>query len=108
MTGMLDATLVGFALAASAVYAAAALGPRAWRARLLTALAAWCARAPAGSRRRRMADRLAASAAKSLAACGGCGDCSAGTGSGAAASEARKKSADVVEFPVEKIGKRGG
>ena len=106
MTGMLDATLVGFALAASAVYAAAALGPRAWRARLLTGLAAWCARAPAGSRRRLMADRLAASAAKSLAACGGCGDC--GTGSGAAASEARKKSADVVEFPVEKIGKRGG
>lgn len=107
MNGVLDATLVGLALAASAAYVVAVLGPRAWRARLLAALASWCARAPAGSRRRRAAERIAAAAAKSQAACGGCGDCGASAGSRSAASNTRKKPADVVEFPVERIGRRG-
>ena len=76
MHGILDSSLVGVALLASAAYAVLAFGPRSLRRRLLAALSRVMARAPAFPGRRRTAQWLAAaSAGKSQGACGGCDDC---------------------------------
>jgi hypothetical protein len=100
MNSILDNSLVGLALLASAVYAVAALGPRSLRRRILGVLGRAAARAPAFLGLGRMAQRLAAaSAAKAQGACGGCDNC----GSEPAAPQPPKAE---VRVPVARIGRR--
>jgi len=76
MNSILDDSLVGLALLASAGYAVASLGPRSLRRRILGVLSRAAARAPAFLGLGRAAQRLAAaSAAKAPGACGGCDSC---------------------------------
>jgi len=96
MSGIFDALLVASALAASALYAGLALGPKGWRRRLKSGLAARAARAPEASARRWFWSKLAG-APSGGGACGGCEDC----GSGAAAAPDGE-----VGVPVERIGRR--
>jgi hypothetical protein len=101
MHGILDSSLVGVTLLASAAYAVLALGPRSLRRRLLAALSRVLARAPALPGMRRTAQWLeAASAGKSQGACGGCDDC------GSEKAPAAKTPAAEVRVPVGKIGRR--
>ena len=101
MHGMLDNSLVGVALLASAAYAVLALGPRSLRRRLLAAWSRVMSRAPVLPGMRRAARWLdAASTGKSPGACGGCDDC------GSEAAPAGKTPAAEVRVPVGKIGRR--
>jgi hypothetical protein len=76
MNGVLDNSLVGLALLASAAYAVAKLGPRSLRQRMLAGLSRLIARAPPAFGLRRISERLgAASAGKGQGACGGCDNC---------------------------------
>ncbi len=101
MHGILDRTLVGIALLASAAYAVLALGPRSVRRSVLAALGRALARAPALPGMRRSAQWLqAASAGKSQGACGGCDDC------GSEKSSADQPSAAEVRVPLKNIGRR--
>jgi hypothetical protein len=77
MNSILDNSLVGLALLVSAGYAAASLGPRSMRRRILGVLGRAAAQAPAFLGLGRMAQRLAAaSMTKAQGACGGCDSCS--------------------------------
>ena len=106
MNSMIDNALVGLALIASAAYAAASLGPRSLRRRVLSALGAAMGRAPAFLGLKRTAARLAdASAAKAPAgACGGCDNCGSET-IGAPNATAAAPAVEVT-VPMAKIGRR--
>jgi hypothetical protein len=101
MNSVIDNSLVGLALLASAGYALSSLGPRSLRRRLLAALSRAAARAPASFGLRRTARWLSvASAGKARGACGGCDDC------GAEKVPAKKPAAAEITVPVGKIGRR--
>jgi hypothetical protein len=86
MSNLLDLLLVGAALLASILYAIVALGPRTWRRRIGSALAA-CG--------------LARVAPKDSGACGGCDNC--------AAPDAKESTAGAeTHIPLEDIGRRNG
>jgi hypothetical protein len=104
MNTLLDNSLVGLALLASLGYAAASLGPRALRNRLLAALSRLLARAPAYLALGRVARKLsAASSAASSAAAGACGGCD---NCGAEQAAAPQSAAAEVNVPVANIGRR--
>ena len=94
MNHRLDQGLIALALAASVLYAAATLGPKAWRLALWRALGALLARAPGALRSERLERRVAAAASRASAACGGCG---AGCGGESPSGEHR--------VPVARIGR---
>jgi hypothetical protein len=107
MNRILDDTLVGLALVASAGYALAALGPKGLRARLYRGLAGLAQRAPALLRLSAVARRLDAKAAGSTsAACGGCESCGSEEpiANQPNASDPRPSE---VRVPVAKVGRRG-
>jgi hypothetical protein len=100
MNGILDDSLVGLALLASAGYAVAAVGPRGLRRRILGAFGRAAARAPAFLGLGRMAQRLAAaSMSKAQGACGGCDSC------GSEPTASQPPSAEV-RVPVGQISRR--
>ncbi len=114
MNGLLDGILVGSALLASAVYALTALGPRAWRARGLAALAQGTSRLPGFLGGGAFAQRLratAAAAAAARSACGGCANCATETDSKPGAPAASpavspgKAPAGEVRIAVNQIGR---
>jgi hypothetical protein len=95
LNGVLDNSLVGLALLASAGYAVVKLGPRSLRQRMLAALSRLIARVPPAFGLRRISERLrAASAGKTQGACGGCDTCGS----------AQNLSQSEVRVPVAKIG----
>jgi hypothetical protein len=101
MNRVLDNSLVGLALLASAGYAVSSLGPKGLRRRMWGLLARLAAHAPPFLRLGRMARRLdEAAAGYSSSACGGCGTCES------AAPDADKPAASEFRVPVAKIGKR--
>jgi hypothetical protein len=105
MNSVLDNSLVGLLLLASAGYAVMKLGPRSLRARMLAGLSRVIARAPPGFGLRRISERLgAASAGKSQGACGGCDTC--GSEPASAQSAAPNSPAAEVRVWVSKIGWR--
>jgi hypothetical protein len=102
MNSILDDSLVGLALLASAGYALASLGPRSLRRRILGVLGRAAGRAPAFFCLGRIAQRLAAaSAAKAQGACGGCDNC------GSEATPAPQAPKAEVRVPVAQIRRRG-
>ena len=102
MNSILDNSLVGLALLASAGYAVSSLGPGALRRRMSGGLAALMSRAPAFLRLGRIARRFAAAAtSEAHGACGGCGSC------GSEESPKTQAPAADVRIPVSKIGRRG-
>jgi hypothetical protein len=104
MNSLLDNSLVGLALLASAGYAVASLGPKSVRRRLLSAIARATARAPRFLGLRTMSQRLEASAGKAQKACGGCDSC--GSDQSPAAKATQNSPAVEVSVPVAKIGRR--
>jgi hypothetical protein len=101
MNSVLDNSLVGLALVASAGYALSSLGPRSLRRRLLATLSRLLAHAPGVLGLRRAAQRLAvASKVKARGACGGCDDC------GSRQAPASKSPSADVRVPLSKIGRR--
>lgn len=102
MNSVLDDSLVGLALLASAGYAISSLGPRTLRRRMFAVLSHLTARAPRFLRLGRIAQRFAlASNGKAQGACGGCDSC----GSEPAVPDP-KSPASEVRVPVGKIGRR--
>ena len=111
MHTMLDDGLVGGALIASGLYAIVALGPRALRRRLLSALARAAARFTPIPGLGRLAGRLERAAAAKAAACGGCSGCAATDGGAAPPNRAAPPGAapnrqGEVRVPVARIGRR--
>jgi hypothetical protein len=105
MNSVLDNSLVGLALLASAGYAVMKLGPRSLRQRVLAGLSRLIARVPPAFGLRRISERLgAASAGKSQGACGGCEDC--GSEQTPAQQDAQNLPQSEVRVPVAKIGRR--
>jgi hypothetical protein len=103
MNSILDDSLVGLALLASAGYAAASLGPRSLRRRILGVLGRAAAHAPAFLSLGRLAQRLAAaSMAKAQGACGGCDSC----GSEPTPTPAPQPPSAEVRVPVAQISRR--
>jgi hypothetical protein len=103
MNSVLDNSLVGLALLASAWYAAMKLGPRSLRPGMLRGLSRLFARAPAALGLRRFSKRLdAAAAGKAQGACGGCDTC----GSEPAPKPSAQNPPPEVRVPVAKIGRR--
>ncbi len=100
MNRILDNSVVGLALLASAGYALSSLGPRGLRMRLRTALAQLAARAPAFLHLGPVARRLAAAAAKTSGSCGGCGSCESAT------SAPDQPPEPEVRVPLAKVGRR--
>jgi hypothetical protein len=101
MKSVLDNSLVGLALLASAGYAVSSLGPGALRRRRVGGFAALLARAPAFLGLRRIARRFAAAATGGAhGACGGCGSC------GSEQSPNVEAPAQDVRIPLTKIGRR--
>jgi hypothetical protein len=101
MNSILDDSLVGLALLASAGYAVASLGPRSLRRRILGVLGRAAGRAPAFFGLGRIAQRLtAASMAKAQGACGGCDNC------GSESAAAPQLPSGDVRVPVARIGRR--
>lgn len=101
MNSILDDSLVGLALLASAGYAVASLGPRSLRRRILSVLGRAAAQAPAFLGLGRMARRLAAaSMAKAQGACGGCDSC------GSEPTPASQSKSAEVRVPVARISRR--
>jgi uncharacterized protein DUF6587 len=100
MNRVLDNSLVGLALLASAGYALSSLGPKGLRVRMWAALARLAARAPAFLRLGGVARRLVEASRTTSGACGGCGSC------GSEQSDADKPPATEVRVPVAKLGKR--
>jgi hypothetical protein len=106
MNRILDVTLVGLALVASAGYALASLGPKGLRRRIYRGLAGLARIAPAFLRLGAVARRLdVRSAGTSSAACGGCESCGSEEplANQPGASEPR---AAEVRVPVAKVGRR--
>ncbi|MEP6546196.1 MAG: DUF6587 family protein [Gammaproteobacteria bacterium] len=106
MNSVLDNSLVGLALLASAGYAVMKLGPRSLRQRVLKGLSRVFASAPAFLNLQRISGWLdAASAGKVQGACGGCDGC--GSEQTPVQQTAAQKSApSEVRVPVGKIGRR--
>ncbi len=105
MNSVLDNSLVGLALLASAGYAAMKLGPRSLRQSVLKGLSRLFAQAPTFPGLRRIAERFdAAAAGKAQGACGGCDNC--GSEPASAQSAAQNLPAAEVRVPVAKIGRR--
>jgi hypothetical protein len=105
MNSVLDNSLVGLALLASAAYALVKLGPRSLRQRMLAGLSRLIARAPPAFGLRRISERLgAASAGKAQGACGGCDDC--GSEQTPAQQGAQNLPQSEVRVPVANIGRR--
>jgi hypothetical protein len=101
MSGIIDNLLVGLVLLISLGYAAASLGPRSFRKRMLQTLSRWMGRAPAFLGLKSAAQRLgAASVTKAQGACGGCDDC------GSEAAPDSKASPSEINVPVGKISRR--
>ncbi|MGO9515024.1 MAG: DUF6587 family protein [Steroidobacteraceae bacterium] len=100
MNRVLDYSLVGLALLASAGYALSSLGPKGLRRRMWAALALLAARAPAFLRLSRLARRLDEGSRQAAGACGGCGTC------GSEPPDAHPPSASEFRVPAAKIGKR--
>lgn len=106
MNGVLDNSLVGLALLASAWYAAMKLGPRSLRQNVLKGLSRMFAQAPTFLRLRRISGRLdAAAAGKAQGACGGCDSCGSEQAPAPQAGAENPASAEV-RVPVAKIGRR--
>ena len=99
MSAWLDDAIVGALLLAAVAYAAARLGPKAWRKRILETLSQVITHAPAFLKLRGVAQRLEAASGKSQGACGGCDDC------GSETPPAPQSSAEL-RVPVAKIGRR--
>jgi hypothetical protein len=107
MNKILDDTLVGLALLASAGYALASLGPKGLRTRMVRGLAGIAGRAPAFLRLGAVARRLDAGAAgNSSAACGGCESCGSEEPIANQRSSSEPRAAEV-RVPVTKVGRRG-
>lgn len=106
MNSVLDNSLVGLALLASAGYAVMKLGPRSLRQSVLKGLSRLFAYAPAALGLRRISERLdVAAAGKAQGACGGCDNC--GSEKTPAQQVAAETSAPAeVRVPVGKIGRR--
>jgi hypothetical protein len=105
MNGVLDNSLVGLALLASAGYAVVKLGPRSLRPHMLAGLSRLIARAPSAFGLRRISERLgAASAGKAPGACGGCDNC--GSEQTPAQQAAQTLPPSEVRVPVATIGWR--
>jgi hypothetical protein len=104
MNRILDSSLVGLALLASAGYVLATLGPKGPRSRFYATLARLVARAPEALRLKSLARRLEARANSASGGCGGCGSCS----SEPALTDSAPASASAPEIrvSVENIGKR--
>jgi hypothetical protein len=100
MNAFLDDLIVGAVLIASVGYAAAKLGPKLWRQRILEGLSRVLKSAPGFLRLEGAAQRLDAASGKNSGACGGCDNC------GAESSSAPQSSGEV-SVPVSKIGRRG-
>lgn len=106
MNKVLDDTLVGLVLVASAGYALASLGPKGLRTRIYRGLAVLAGRAPAFLRLGAVARRLDARAARnSSTACGGCESCGSGEPI-ANQPGASEPHAAEVRVPVAKVGRR--
>jgi hypothetical protein len=99
MSSLLDFSLVGLVLLASAGYAVLALGPRSLRPRVYASLSRLMLRAPGWLGLEGIARRLAAASGKAGGACGGCDTC----GSEPAESAG---SAGEVRISASDIGKR--
>jgi hypothetical protein len=109
MSGILDHSLVGFVLAASAGYAILALGPRTLRPRVYAALSRLLGRAPHWLGLGRVAQGFAIAAhGKAAGACGGCDTCGSEPAADAKSitSGPLNSPAPEVRIPVAKIGKR--
>ena len=105
MNGVLDNSLVGLALLASAGYAVVKLGPRSLRQHMLAGLSRLIARAPPAFGLLRISERLgAASNGKAQGACGGCDNC--GSEQTPAQQAAQTLPQSEVRVPVAKIGTR--
>ncbi len=105
MNGVLDNSLVGLALLASAGYAVVKLGPRSLRQHMLAGLSRLIARAPPALGLRLISERLgAASAGEVQGACGGCDNC--GSEQTPAQPAAQNLPLSEVRVPVAKIGRR--
>ena len=99
MNAFLDDLLVGAVLLASVGYAAAKLGPKLWRQRMLETSSRVLNAAPGFLRLQGLAQRLEAASGKHTGACGGCDNC------GAEPSPAPQSSGEI-SVPVSKIGRR--
>jgi hypothetical protein len=114
MNALLDDLIVGAILLASFSYAAAKLGPKLWRKRILETLSQALRAAPKFLGLGRAAQRLEAASGKAQGACGGydnCGSESAAPQSSAAQSSPTQSSAQIkapaeIRVPVAKIGRR--
>jgi uncharacterized protein DUF6587 len=100
MNRILDNSVVGLALLASAGYALSSLGPKGLRTRLFTALAQLAARAPKCLHLGPVARRLQGAAAKTSGSCGGCGSC------GSASSAPDQPADSDVRVPLARVGRR--
>ncbi len=106
MNNVLDNSLVGLALLASAWYAATKIGPRSLRQSVLKGLSRLFAQAPTFFGLRRISERLDAAAAnKAQGACGGCDNCGSEQTPAQQAGAENSASAEV-RVPVAKIGRR--
>ena len=107
MNKILDDTLVGLVLVASAGYALASLGPKGLRTRIHRGLAGLARRAPSFLRLGAVARRLDARAARnSSAACGGFESCGSGEPIANQPGAGEPRAAEV-RVPVAKVGRRG-
>ena len=105
MNSVIDNSLVGLALLASAWYAVMKLGPRSLRQGVLEGLSRLFAHAPAAFSLRGISERLgAASAGKAQGACGGCDNC--GSEQTPAQQAAQDSPPAEVRVPVARIGRR--
>jgi hypothetical protein len=101
MNKVIDNSLVGLVLLASAVYAVSALGPKGLRKRMWGTLARLAALAPRFMRLDHIAQRLdKAAAGNTSGACGGCGSC------GSEQPDKDKAPPSEVRVPVAKIARR--
>ncbi|HLW25357.1 MAG TPA: DUF6587 family protein [Steroidobacteraceae bacterium] len=118
MSRWIDVLAVGIAVALSILYALSALGPKTLRARLWRVLGLLLASAPRPLRSARLEARVAATAARMQAACGGCDSCvagasaagasAAGASAGASANGSSGASASgvrEVRVPLARIGR---
>ena len=105
MNSVLDNSLVGLALLASAGYAIMKLGPRSVRQSVLAGLSKLFAHAPATAGLRRISERFgAASAGKAQGACAGCDNC--GSEQTPVQPAAQDSVPGEVSVPVARIGRR--
>jgi hypothetical protein len=99
MSAWLDNAIVGAVLLAAVSYAAAKLGPKSWRKRILETLSQVMSHAPAFLKLRGVAQRLEVASGKNQGACGGCDNCGS-------ESPPAPQSSTEISVPVAKIGRR--